>query len=150
MKNLILLSLFLFSAINVYSQVDGVRSMPNSYTETVSINKSKAQLYSRAKEWFAKTTPTTHYEVQLDDKVLGRVIAKATLTDTLQSNVIGTINYVLKYTVAISMKAGTYKYIISDVYFLHDTGITELADAWLKKQIAQMKEFMKGKSEMDF
>jgi hypothetical protein len=150
MRNLILLSLILLITKDVYAQADGIRPMPNTYTETVTINKTKAQLYSRAKEWFAKTTPITHYEVQMDDKVLGRVIAKATLKDTLQSNVIGTINYELRYTVAISTKTGAYKYIISDVYFLHDTGITELADAWLKKQISQMKEFMKAKSEMDF
>jgi hypothetical protein len=81
---------------------------------------------------------------------LGRLIAKGIITDTLQSPVLGTINYVLKYTLSISIKEGKYKYIISDVYFTNDTGITELADVWLKKQIDDLKGFMKSKSNLEF
>ena len=119
MKKSILL-LFLFSSILSFGQkqkitmpIDSITNLI-TYSEVVTIDSvSKNELYSRAREWFAKTFNSSKSVIQMDDKENGKIIGKASMHvyhKALGSNFpSGYINY----TISVYLKDGRYKYEIN-------------------------------------
>lgn len=90
-----------------------------TYSEVVRLGDSIAsnELYSRGREWFAKTYNSSQSVLQMEDEVNGKLIGKAlfpvyhkALGRTFDS---GDINY----TISLYFKNGRYKYEITD--FIH-------------------------------
>jgi len=89
-----------------------------SYSEVVNVDSlsKKQELYSRAREWFARAFKSSTNVIQMEDKENGKIVGKALMQvyhKALGSNYpSGCINY----TVSIYLKDGRYKYQFSDFY----------------------------------
>lgn len=87
------------------------------YSGVINIeNITKDVLYSHAKIWFADIFKSAQNVIQLDDSNAGRVIGKGSVL--LTNN-----NEYLKFTIAISVKDGRYKYDIYDLLMLTFKGM---------------------------
>lgn len=89
-----------------------------TYTEVVSVDTSinKQELYSRAREWFAKAYNSSQNVIQMDDKENGKIVGKA-LTQVYHK-ALGS-NYPsghINYTISIYLKDGRYKYEVTNFY----------------------------------
>jgi hypothetical protein len=72
---------------------------------------NRNELYSRAKEWFAKNFKSVKDVLQMDDKEAGKLIGKGNFD-------IGD-NCYYNFTLSIFIKDNKYKYIITDYTFNH-------------------------------
>lgn len=89
-----------------------------TYSEVVYVDSlvNKQELYSRAREWFAKAYKSSTNVIQMEDKENGKIVGKALLEvyhKALGSNYPG--GYI-NYTISIYVKDGRYKYEITDFY----------------------------------
>ncbi len=85
-----------------------------TFTEVVYVDDStttKDELYSLAREWFAKTFKSSQSVLQMDDKELGKLIGKANFS--INRTAYLTDSYV-DFTISIYLKDGRYKYQITD------------------------------------
>jgi hypothetical protein len=84
---------------------------------------SKNELYSRAREWFAKTFNSANNVIQMDDKEAGKIIGKGCFKVRC-----GKWDWddrkiergVINFTLSIYIKDGKFKYVITD--FSHEDG----------------------------
>lgn len=93
-----------------------------TYTEVVLVDSSttKQELYSKAREWFAKTYVSSTNVLQMEDKENGKLIGKA-LMEVSFKTILGT-NFpggFINYTISIYLKDGKYKYEFTN---FHHTG----------------------------
>jgi len=87
------------------------------YSNVVNVeNTTKDNLYSHAKIWFADTFKSAQNVIQLDDINAGKIIGKGSVL--LTNN-----NEYLKFTLAINVKDGRYKYEIYDLFMLTFKGM---------------------------
>ena len=121
MKKLVLPLLFICSLS--YGQKESlilpIDSITNkiTYSGVVKIDSvNKQELYSRAREWFAKAYKNSSKVIQMEDKESGKIVGKAMIEvygSTLGiRNEGGNINY----TISIYIKEGRYKYEVTDFY----------------------------------
>lgn len=85
-----------------------------TYSEVVNENGSKDELYSRAREWFAKTYNSAQNVIQMDDKdkIVGKALMQVYHKAFGKDHISGYINY----TISIYFKDGKYKYEITNFY----------------------------------
>lgn len=88
-----------------------------TYKEVVFVDSlsNKQDLFSRAREWFAKAYKSSTSVIQMEDKESGKIVGKALIPvfyKYMGSQPGGNINY----TISIYLKDGKYKYEISDFY----------------------------------
>ncbi|MDZ4806788.1 MAG: DUF4468 domain-containing protein [Bacteroidota bacterium] len=115
-----------------------------TYTEVVNVDTSlsKQELYSRAREWFAKVYNSSQNVIQMDDKESGKIVGKA-LTQVYHK-ALGS-NYpsgYINYTISIYLKDGRYKYEISN---FHHTG--QLVSAGRIDDYGPCEEMIKTKKK---
>lgn len=127
-KNLMLFSSFIvFSVSNAFGQKETPRlpidSLTNkiTYSEVVSVDSldSKQVLFSRAREWFARTYKSSIDVIQMEDKENGKIVGKALMQ--VFHKALGT-NFpsgYINYTISIYIKDGRYKYEVTN---FHHTG----------------------------
>lgn len=92
-----------------------------TYTDVVYVddNANKSELYSRAREWFAKTYNSSNNVIQMEDKESGKIVGKALLQVYNKAwGMKGEAGYI-NYTISIYMKDSRYKYEITN---FHHTG----------------------------
>jgi hypothetical protein len=126
-KNIIFYLLFFLNNFFAYGQneipIFPYDSATNriTYSEVVYVDSSasKLELYSRSREWFAKTYNSSNDVIQMEDKESGKVIGKALMG--VSHKALGRFydaGYI-NYTISIQSKEGRYKYEITD---FHHTG----------------------------
>jgi len=127
MKNLILVLstvLFCLFTLNIKAQmewptmpVDSV-SKKISYSEVVYVDStaSKDQLFSRSREWFAKTYKSANSVIQMEDKESGKIVGKAIMQVYHKALGANFESGYINYTITIYVKDGRYKYEFSDFY----------------------------------
>ena len=81
-----------------------------TYSGIVNVAGNKDELYSRAREWFAKTYKSAQNVIQMDTK--DKIVGKALMQVYYKGGDYGYINY----TISIYLKDGKYKYEITDFY----------------------------------
>jgi hypothetical protein len=88
-----------------------------TYSEVVYLDSlaNKQELFSRAREWFAKAYKSSTNVIQMEDKESGKIIGKALMQVYYKEFPYGYINY----TISIYLKDGRYKYEFTD---FHHTG----------------------------
>lgn len=131
MKKHITLLVFIVFSLLAVTNVFGQKETPKlpidsltgkiTYTEVVFVDSlsNKLELYSRAREWFAKAYKSSTNVIQLEDKESGKIVGKALMQ--VYQKVYGT-DYpsgYINYTISIYIKDGRYKYEITD---FHHTG----------------------------
>ncbi len=91
-------------------------SFSQGFSEVVEVpGKSADQLYSSAREWFAKDFISEGNPLLMDDRVSGKIIAKGSI-QVSESNVVWYPNFTIK----VSFKDGRYKAEIIDITITTD------------------------------
>jgi len=117
----ILLVIILMLPIIAHAQTVPIDSATNKvlYTEVIKVDGVlKDELYTRAREWFAKTFRSAQSVLQMDDKDAGKIIGKGAASSSFKY-MIASIDFLLKYTISIAVKDGRYRYEITDIS-VHD------------------------------
>lgn len=111
-------------SLNTVAQKDAptlpIDSLTNkiTYTEVINVDSSlnRQELFSRAREWFAKTYKSSTNVIQMEDKENGEIVGKALMQAYCKSlgsdRQCGFINY----TISVYLKDGRFKYEITDFY----------------------------------
>lgn len=94
-----------------------------TYSEVVTVDSSnnKQELYSRAREWFAKVYNSAQNVIQMDDKESGKIVGKALMTVYFKWLGASREGGYINYTLSVQLKNGRYKYEITDFY--HTGGV---------------------------
>jgi hypothetical protein len=130
-KRLFIISaLTVFSILTAYSQKETpnlpIDSLTNkiTYTEVVSVDSSakKQELFSRAREWFAKAYKSSTNVIQMEDKESGKIIGKALMQVYHKAMGREYPSGYINYTISIYLKDGRYKYEITDFYHTGQPG----------------------------
>lgn len=115
------------------------------YTEVVNVDSTitKNQLFSKAREWFAKAYNSSINVVQMADKESGKIIGKALLSVKMKTVFNsdydgGNINY----TISVYLRDGKYKYEITDFY--HEGAYTSSGTIPDGKSVVNMMNLNKG------
>lgn len=119
----LLLALLLSAAIPAVAQTPEIRFPIDSATHKVAYSEvvqvpgaTKAELYSRAKLWAAKTFPSTDATVQLSDAEAGRIVARGWSRINIVS--LGISNPMkMWFMVQIDVKDGRYRSIVTDLEY---------------------------------
>jgi hypothetical protein len=84
------------------------------YSEVIHVDSltKKQELFSRAREWFAKAYKSSTSVIQMEDKESGKIVGKALMQVYYKNRQNGYINY----TISIQVKDGRYKYEVTDFY----------------------------------
>lgn len=95
-----------------------------SYTEVVFVDSlsNKQELYSRAREWFAKAYKSSTNVIQMEDKESGKIVGKALMQ--VYAKALGTNHPsgYINYTISVDMKDGRYKYEVTNFYHTGQPG----------------------------
>ena len=85
-----------------------------TYEGVITVQGSKDQLYSKGREWFAKTYNSAQNVIQMDDKdeIVGKALMQVYYKRLGMQREGGYINY----TISIYFKDGKYKYLITNFY----------------------------------
>jgi len=102
-------------------------AMAQDYSEVVQVsNKQASELYSSAREWFAKNFKSANHVLQMDDPELGKLIGKGVIPinyNYMTGGGIASIPVVFTFnadfTMTVQVKDGRYKYEINDILILH-------------------------------
>lgn len=112
MKKLLFVLTILLASYNTYAE-----NKPITYTEVVTVEGTKDELYSRAEAWFATTFVDANEVLQVEDKENGQLIGRGSMlfnpTGLRAQVTVGDISYVVK----IFVRVGRYKYEITN--FVH-------------------------------
>ena len=87
-----------------------------TYTEVVKADSNQAELYSRAREWFAKAYKSSTNVIQMDDKENGKIIGKALMQVYFHSLGSDHESGYINYTILVYLKDKRYKYEINNFY----------------------------------
>ena len=89
-----------------------------TYSEVVTVDSltSKQELYSRAREWFAKTYNSSKEVLQMEEKESGKILGKALIQVYYKMLGMDHEHGYINYTITIAVKDGKYKYEITDLH----------------------------------
>ena len=85
-----------------------------TYSGIVNASGNQDELYSRAREWFAKTYNSSMKVIQMDSK--DKIVGKALMQVYQKSFGLNTESGYINYTISIYIKDGRYKYEINNFY----------------------------------
>jgi len=88
-------------------------SFSQDNTEIVEVpGKTAGQLYSAAREWFAKSFISADNALLMDDRVSGKIVAKGSIL--VVESFVSSDRYA-NFTIKVSFKDGRYKTEITDI-----------------------------------
>lgn len=128
MKKMILLLPILFTAFLAKAQTKTlpVDSATHNvvYQEIVNADHiTKDLLYTRAREWFARTFVSSKEVIQMDDKDAGKIIGKGSASGINKLGTWASVTFHVDYIVAITVKEGRYRYEISNFSIENDQAV---------------------------
>lgn len=89
------------------------------FTEIIKVDSvSKDELYSRAREWFARTFVSSKNVLEMDDRQAGKLIGNGAKSGFYYGLLMTPVDYTLTYEISVYIKDGRYKYEIAD--FVND------------------------------
>jgi len=121
-------------------------SFSQEYSEVVEIpGETAGQLYSIAREWFAKTFISENNTLLMDDRISGKIIAKGSIhiSESYAPDGYGsvpvTIDWYPNFTIKVAFKDGRYKNEITDISITsgiqeNNTGTTTPFKEYLDKE----------------
>jgi hypothetical protein len=109
MRIIIIVLIALFNTAFAQLPVDPATHLI-TFTGVIQANGTQAELYSRAREWFAKTYNSATDVIKMDDK--DKIVGKANMIAYYKNYHFGNIFY----QVSVYLKDGKFKYEITDFY----------------------------------
>lgn len=122
------------------------------YTEVVQVEgKTAQQLYTSAREWFAKTFVSANDVIQMEDPTSGKIIGKGS-NHIAEGYVVGkgiatiftTMDWYPNYTLKIEVKDGRYKYELTDIKIKSIDSFGNTAEVPFADYIARIDEYKNG------
>jgi hypothetical protein len=116
-------------------------SFAQEFTEVTEVpGKTAGQLYSMAREWFAKSFISADNALLMDDQISGKIIAKGSIQISDSTK---TVDWYPNFTIIVSFKDGRYKTGITDISIT--TGVSEYSTGTTKtfKEYFDKKETYK-------
>jgi hypothetical protein len=121
---------FIFTVCTLLSvlPVFGQKETPNlpidistnkiTYSEVIFVDSlaNRQELFSRAREWFARTYKSSTNVIQMEDKESGKIVGKALMQVFHKALGHNYESGYINYTILIYTKDGKYKYEITDFY----------------------------------
>jgi len=110
-------------------------SFAQEYTEVVEMpGKTADQLYSIAREWFAKSFISADNALLMDDRISGKIIAKGSIHISEKY-----VDWYPNFTIKVAFKDGRYRGEISNISITRNvardsTGITTTFKKYLDKK----------------
>ena len=123
MKKLLLVLIFASIGFLAKAQRLPIDTVNNAviYSEVVFVdNIPKDELYTRAREWFARTFRSAQNVLQMDDKSAGKIIGKGNDRGSVYLAPLVASSFLERYTISITVKDGKYKYAIFDFTVQND------------------------------
>ena len=120
-------------------------SFAQEFSEVVEVpGKTAIQLYSVAREWFAKSFISENNPLLMDDLISGKIIAKGSIQISDSTK---TVDWYPNFTIIVSFKDGRYKTEITDISIT--TGVSEFSNGTTKtfKEYFDKKETYKTLSD---
>lgn len=116
MKTLLFVVALLCFYVTAEAQIFDAKVYEYRLVDSVS-GASKADLYVRARQWFAKTYGSSKSVIEMDDKEAGKIVGKA-LTNWPIRGGFGNIlcQSLVHYTITIDIKDGKYRCVLSDFW----------------------------------
>lgn len=88
-----------------------------TYSEVIKVDSvNKQELFSRAREWFAKAYKNSSKVIQMEDKESGKIVGKALMQVYHKALGMSFESGYINYTISIYIKDGRYKYEFVDFY----------------------------------
>ena len=108
-----------------------------SYSGVVEVpGATKAELYSRAREWFANTFGSSKAVLEMDDRESGKLIGNANAETSIDyGGILGTAPTRLWRTIRVEIKEGRYRYTFTNFDMGALSGLQAEAhpiEAWFK------------------
>lgn len=97
---------------------EGTKRITYSGVVTVDSTISQYELYSRGREWFAKTYNSATDVIQMEDKEAGKIIGKALMPVYWKALGMSGEGGHIRYTISVYFKDGKFRYEIAD--FIHE------------------------------
>jgi hypothetical protein len=118
----ILLAALLLAGYGTHAQSTNLALLPvDSTTHRISISQvvevpgvSKAELYSRAREWFAKTFGSSKAVLEMDDREAGKLVGTFNTPLKMASGVGVSLDMLLWRGITIDLKDGKYRYTFTN------------------------------------
>lgn len=128
-------------------------SLAQEYAEVVEMpGKTAVQLYSIAREWFAKSFISENNPLLMDDRISGKIIAKGSVHIsesyvTGYTNIPVTVDWYPNFTIEVSFKDGRYKNEISDISITTDVHEGNSGTIIPFKKYLDKKEYYKNQGD---
>lgn len=134
MKKVVLLALFVFSSLSIFSQE---KLLLEKVITVDSVQKE--YIYNSIKEWIGLNYVSAKKVIEIDDKEAGLIIMNATTTYTM-----GKLRYLaydgyLSYTIKIQIKDNRFKVEITN--FLHKSNSETYREYWSLGLLTNSTEF---------
>ena len=115
MKNLILF-FFLLAITNINAQSSLPLNDQNmvEYSEVITLDKSKDEIYSSINEWFVKTFKDSKEVIDFQDKEVGKIVGKGIMVMDTKLNPLYKYDLHTKFVIKTEVKEGKYRFVISD------------------------------------
>jgi len=127
-------------------------SMAQEYTEVVEMpGKTAGQLYSIAREWFAKSFISENNSLLMDDLISGKIIAKGSIhISESYGNAPVVVDWYPNFTIKVSFKDGRYKNEIIDISITR--GVSEFSSGTTTafKEYLDRKEIYKNMGDPEW
>jgi hypothetical protein len=122
-----------------------------TFTEVVELDEklTQDQVYSKAREWFAKAYNSSSNVIQMDDMESGKIVGKALMEVYHKSLGMMHPSGQINYTISIYMKEGRYKYEITDLYHTSNGSTAGISGGPCEEMI-NSKEKTMGMSHQKF
>lgn len=124
-------------------------SFAQEYSEIVEIpGKTAGQLYSIAREWFAKSFISADNALLMDDVVSGKIIAKGSVHISESYGVAPVVvDWYPNFTIKVAFKDGRYRSEISDISITRNFGRDSTGTTTAFKKYFDKKDYYKNKGD---
>lgn len=125
---------FLFVFLFLF--VIATSSFSQQYSKVIEVpNKTSKELYSSAREWFAKTFVSANDVLQMDDLQSGKLIGKGNFLLK---------DWIVDFNFEVIVKEGRYKYDLSNIKVTMEVDGVPLSKVDFKTYLDQKEYYRKG------
>lgn len=125
-----------FPFVFLFLIVIATSSFSQQYSKVIEVpNKTSKELYSSAREWFAKTFVSANDVLQMDDLETGKLIGKGIFL---------LIDWTVNFNLEVIVKDGRYKYDLSNIMVTMEVDGIPLSKVDFKIYLDQKDYYRKG------
>jgi hypothetical protein len=109
---------------------------------------SAGEIYNRSREWFATTFKSANAVLQMQDKEAGKLIGKGNFSHAYLVSAGVVLNYIIDFTVNVTIKEGKYRVIIDDYKLTSSAGNNPGSPGTIEAIYQNEETLQRAKSKM--